>query len=76
MNFLSIITGLLKVFSSLFGFFRDKRLRQEGAAQQREVDNRAENERLSKAGDVANDAAANGMHGAEGSKYNRDNQSS
>jgi hypothetical protein len=76
MSFLSIIGGVVKLFTALFGFFRDKSLRQEGAAQQREVDNRAENERLNKAGTAANDAAANGLHGAERSKYNRDNQPS
>jgi hypothetical protein len=74
MGWLSAITGLLKVFSGLFGFFRDKRLRNEGAAQQREVDFEAENERLSRSVSAANDAAARGLHGAEGSKYNRDNQ--
>jgi hypothetical protein len=75
-NFLSIIGGVVKLFTALFGFFRDRRLREEGAAQQREVDNKAENERLNKAGIAANDAAANGLHGAEKSKYNRDNQPS
>jgi hypothetical protein len=74
LSLLSIIGGLLKLFNGLLSFFRDNQLREDGAARQRDIDLRAENEAVSKAIIAGNNVTYGGGVPIETDKFNRDNQ--
>lgn len=76
MGWASLAAGVVKLLSTLAGFFIHERAKADGAAIQRDVDLRAENERLNRADIAADGSNAGGLLSAEKSKYNRDNQPS
>ena len=71
MTWVKLLSGIVGLFNALTDWFEREQAKAAGAAIQRDIDLRAENDRIAKA-DIAGDAAATSGVSVEADPFNRD----